>query len=96
VLEQGFSRRARQLMPWVLVTGARIDLRKRCRLSRPDSADQPGEQTVQQIAAVLGLPLAYFYCEDDDSAYLLQCFHTLEKDDRKQVIDLAERLATRG
>jgi hypothetical protein len=40
LLEQGISRRARQLMPWVLVTGARIDLRKRCRLSRPDSADQ--------------------------------------------------------
>jgi transcriptional regulator with XRE-family HTH domain len=54
---------------------------------------QPGESTVQQIAAVLNLPLAYFYCEDDDEAHLLQCFHCLKKDDRKQVVDLAESLA---
>ena len=56
---------------------------------------QPGESTVLQIAAVLNLPLAYFYCEESDTAYLLQCFHTLKKGERKEVIDLAEKLATR-
>ena len=56
---------------------------------------QPGESTVQQIAAVLDLPRAYFYCEDDGEAHLLKCFHCLKKDERKQVIDLAERLALR-
>lgn len=56
---------------------------------------QPGESTAQQIAAVLDLPLAYLYCEDDDTAYLLQCFHTLKRGERKEVIDLAEKLATR-
>ncbi len=54
---------------------------------------EPGESTVQQIAAVLNLPPAYFYCEDDEMAHLLQCFQCLKKNDRKQVLDLAERLA---
>ncbi|WP_322618063.1 helix-turn-helix transcriptional regulator [Pseudomonas sp. BIC9C] len=54
---------------------------------------QPGESIVQQIAAVLNYPAAYFYCEDDDEAHLLQCFHLLKGKDRKEVIDLVERLA---
>lgn len=54
---------------------------------------QPGESIVQQIAAVLNLPVPYFYCEDEETAHLLQCFHCLKKDDRKQVLDLAESLA---
>lgn len=54
---------------------------------------EPGESTVQQIAAVLNLPAAYFYCEDDDTAHLLQRFHCLKKADRKQVLNLAELLA---
>lgn len=56
----------------------------------------PGESIVQQIAAVLNYPAAYFYCEDDDEAHLLQCFHCLKKDERQQVIDLVERLALGG
>jgi transcriptional regulator with XRE-family HTH domain len=56
----------------------------------------PGESIVQQIAAVLNLPVAYFYCEDDETAHLLQCFHCLKKDDRKQVVDLVESLAFRS
>ncbi|UVM47708.1 helix-turn-helix domain-containing protein [Pseudomonas sp. B21-015] len=54
---------------------------------------QPGEGIVQQIAAVLNLPVSYFYCEDDETAHLLQCFHLLKEQDRKDVIDLVERLA---
>lgn len=54
---------------------------------------EPGVQTVQQIAGVLNFPLAYFYCEDDDTAHLIQCFHLLKRKDRKDVIDLVERLA---
>jgi transcriptional regulator with XRE-family HTH domain len=56
----------------------------------------PGESIVLQIAAVLSLPAAYFYCEDDETAHLLQCFHCLKKDDRKQVVDLVESLALRS
>lgn len=54
---------------------------------------EPGESTVQQIASVLNLPAAYFYCEDDETAQLLQRFHRLKKADRKQVLNLAELLA---
>lgn len=54
---------------------------------------QPGESTVQQIAAVLNLPLAYFYCENDDEAHLLQCFHCLKTEERARVVDLVEGLA---
>ncbi|MGJ7512792.1 helix-turn-helix domain-containing protein [Pseudomonas baetica] len=53
---------------------------------------EPGVQTVQQIAGVLGLPLAYFYCEDDDSARLLKGFHALKKADRKKAIEFVEGL----
>nr|WP_161990865.1 hypothetical protein [Pseudomonas caspiana] len=48
---------------------------------------------MKQIAAVLNLPVPYFYCEDDETAHLLLCFHSLNKYARKQVIDLAEKLA---
>lgn len=54
---------------------------------------QPSENVVKQIAAALNLPVPYFYCEDDETAHLLQCFHCLKKDDRKQVVDIAESLA---
>lgn len=54
---------------------------------------QPGESIVKQIAAALNLPVPYFYCEDDQTAHLLQCFHLLKEKDRKDVVDLVERLA---
>lgn len=57
---------------------------------------QPGESTVKQIAAVLNLPVPYFYCENDEEAHLLQCFHLLKGKDRRDVIDLVERLALGG
>jgi transcriptional regulator with XRE-family HTH domain len=55
----------------------------------------PNESVVRQIAAVLNLPAAYFYCEDDQYAYLLMCFHSLKKDDRKEAIDILESMAFR-
>lgn len=54
---------------------------------------QPGESIVKQIAAVMNLPVPYFYCEDDETAHLLQCFHLLKAKDRKDVVDLVENLA---
>lgn len=57
---------------------------------------EPGVSTMQQIAAVLNLPAAYFYCEDDETAHLLQHFHCLTKADRKQVVNLAKLLAFCG
>ncbi|MEN5136996.1 MULTISPECIES: helix-turn-helix transcriptional regulator [unclassified Pseudomonas] len=57
---------------------------------------QPGESIVKQIAAVLNFPVPYFYCEDDETAHLLQCFHLLRAEDRKDVVDRVERLALGG
>ncbi|WP_247841571.1 helix-turn-helix transcriptional regulator [Pseudomonas sp. MWU12-3103b] len=54
---------------------------------------QPSESIVKQIAAVLDLPVPYFYSEDDETAHLLQCFHLLKEKDRKDVVDLVEKLA---
>lgn len=54
---------------------------------------QPGESIVKQIAAVMNLPVPYFYCEDDETAHLMHCFHFLKARDRKDVVDLVENLA---
>lgn len=35
---------------------------------------QPDLQTLQKLAAVLGLPVAYFYAEDDELARLIREF----------------------
>ena len=37
-------------------------------------AHQPDLQTLQHLAKVLGLPLAYFYAEDDELARLIKDF----------------------
>jgi transcriptional regulator with XRE-family HTH domain len=57
---------------------------------------QPGESIVKQIAAVMNLPVPYFYCEDDETAHLLQCFHNLNKDERKRVVNEVEILALKS
>ena len=41
---------------------------------------QPDLQTLQRLAAVLGLPVAYFYAEDDDLARLIREFQLQRKD----------------
>ncbi|MCD9031145.1 helix-turn-helix domain-containing protein [Luteimonas sp. Y-2-2-4F] len=35
---------------------------------------QPDLQTLQRLAGVLGLPVAYFYAEDDDLARMIAAF----------------------
>ncbi|MHC8292425.1 helix-turn-helix domain-containing protein [Pseudomonas sp. LB3P58] len=54
---------------------------------------EAGVGTVQQIATVLDLPMAYFYCVDDDEAQLLKLFHSLKGTDRESVLKLVEQLA---
>lgn len=44
----------------------------RARISRYElGTHEPPVKTARQIAEVLGVPLAYLYCEDDDVAELL-------------------------
>lgn len=40
---------------------------------------QPDLQTLQRLAAVLGLPVAYFYAEDDDLARLIREYQQQRK-----------------
>jgi len=54
---------------------------------------EAGAGTVQQIATALGLPMAYFYCADDNEAQLLKLFHSLKGTDRESVLKLVEQLA---
>jgi transcriptional regulator with XRE-family HTH domain len=54
----------------------------------------PNISMVRQIAAVLNVPVAYFYAADDDSARLLLMFHRLPQDKRQAVLELAENLSS--
>ncbi len=42
----------------------------------------PDYSTLSRIAAVLKLPVAYFYAESDDLAELIRLFDKLKKEDR--------------
>ncbi|MDC6379920.1 helix-turn-helix transcriptional regulator [Pseudomonas graminis] len=54
---------------------------------------EPGEGMVKQIALACGLPVAFFFCEQDDEAELLVLFHKLKKAQRGEVL-AAVRLQT--
>ena len=45
---------------------------------------EPPVKTARQIAEVLGVPLAYLYCEDDKVAELLLTLRKLSSTDRHQ------------
>ncbi len=47
---------------------------------------EPGEGMVKQIAQACGLPVAFFFCEQDDEAELLALFHKLKPVHRAQVV----------
>lgn len=46
----------------------------------------PNPATVQQIATVLDLPMAFFYSEEDDVARMLVLFHRLPALRRREVL----------
>lgn len=53
----------------------------------------PEFSTVQRLAAVLNVPTAYFYAEQDDTADLLLRFHRLSAHRREHVLDYLTQLA---
>jgi transcriptional regulator with XRE-family HTH domain len=66
----------------------------RARLSRYElGRREPDFALVARIAAVLGVPAAHFYAEDDDMAELIAMWPKLKRADRRQVIDAAVQLA---
>lgn len=47
----------------------------------------PDWLTVERLAAVLDVPVAYFYAVEDEVAELLVRFHALGPEDRKAILD---------
>jgi transcriptional regulator with XRE-family HTH domain len=74
--------------------GVRIGLDEHtasARISRYETgAHEPPFETAQNLAAVLGLPAAYFYCEDDELAHLVLAWARLTKSGRKHFRKLIE------
>ncbi|KAF0812236.1 hypothetical protein IGB42_03226 [Andreprevotia sp. IGB-42] len=52
----------------------------------------PDLELVEKLAAELGLPAAYFYAVGDDEAELLQQFHRLNAEGKRQLLGLAADL----
>lgn len=48
----------------------------------------PDYSTLQRIARVLRLPVAYFYAEEDDMAELIKVFYELEKEERANLLTM--------
>lgn len=52
----------------------------------------PTIELIGRIAQVLGLPVAYFYAEDDSEATLLVAFHVLSEEGKKSLLTKAQLL----
>ncbi len=52
----------------------------------------PSFDLMVRIAAVLGMPVEYFYAPSEESAQLILRFHQLGVNERKAVLDLIEQL----
>ena len=51
----------------------------------------PDVQTLKLLAKELGVPLSYFFCEDDDSAELVCLTYRMGEADKKNLIDHIKR-----
>jgi transcriptional regulator with XRE-family HTH domain len=64
------------------------------RMNRYERATRtPDVDLMQRIAAVLNLPLAYFYSVDDEEASLLLSYHRLSKENQAKVLKLVSDLS---
>lgn len=52
---------------------------------------EPGMEIVSKLAEVLGVPLAYFYAEDDGLAELMLAYLSLSDADRADVLTYAKK-----
>lgn len=69
----------------------------RARISRYESGvHEPPVQTAQALARALKAPLAYFYCEDDQTAALLLALHDLQPTERTVKIEQFSRMLIGG
>lgn len=52
----------------------------------------PDWLTVERLAAVLDVPVAYFYAVDDDTAAMLLAFHALTPESRIKALEIITRM----
>jgi len=52
----------------------------------------PDFSLMQRLAKILGMPVSWFYTDDDDMARLLEIFFRLDSADRKRLLAVAEAL----
>jgi transcriptional regulator with XRE-family HTH domain len=52
----------------------------------------PDWLTVQRLAAVLQVPVAYFYADDDDAAELLLAFYALPLEAREEAVNAIRKI----
>lgn len=57
---------------------------------------QPNFDTMRTLAALLSIPTAYFYADDDDLAELILLYSRLNKKHQRELRDAARRLAPRN
>ena len=51
----------------------------------------PDTNTLSKLGQVLGMPVAYFFAEDDDLAVLIANFHRLTSTARKRLVTLSAK-----
>jgi hypothetical protein len=54
--------------------------------------NEPNLLTLTRIGAVVGAPVAYFYCEDDALADLVLKFSTLDEVQKKRLLAFVDKL----
>jgi transcriptional regulator with XRE-family HTH domain len=65
----------------------------RARISRYETGEHdPSEATALKIAEVFGVPLAYFYCNDQRLGDIIRCYDRMDEAGRDQLAELATSL----
>jgi transcriptional regulator with XRE-family HTH domain len=65
----------------------------RTRISRYETGEHdPSEATALKIAEVFGVPLAYFYCDDQRLGDIIRCYERMDEVGRAQLAELAATL----
>lgn len=55
----------------------------------------PSLPAVGQIASALDLPIAFFFCSDDDEAKLIRLFHSMDSEQRREALEVITAIAER-
>lgn len=80
------------------MVGVSIGLDESCsrtRISRYETgAHEPAIATSQLLATVLGVPLAYLYCEDDVFAEIIQLIYSLEEKAKESLLVCLQKSAS--